>query len=388
MTTILIIDSDIALLARLDSLLAEAGYQVVKTSEIAPARHLISEMQPALVLLEVKTGRGDGWELLGDCAAQVPIIVLSTEGREENVVRGFELGAIDYIAKPYRSAELVARVQARLRTSATPVPVLRAEPAPRFVDDLGEYSTPPLTDPGTPAPLPYNDAPPTRSTFTAAPADTNGAPTSHPAPAPEPPIARRKQPADEQVFMSDHEELALLRASNTEDPAPAAVVPPDASLGRRLWAERQRRRITLVQAENDLHIRMWYLQAMEEEHFTLLPRGQFAIQMLRSYAQYLDMNPNEIVAEYQAHFASTQQPTPPLAFQPRRRLRLSVPRWLIYAVAVMLALAVSLTVIYLFDPDMFSRTLVLVQEWLPLEQVPWLNPPTPGDLVPSPTGSR
>ncbi len=375
MTTLLIIDNDIALLARLDSLLSEAGYQVVKTSEIAPARHLINEMQPALVLLEVKTGRGEGWDLLHECGATVPMIVVSTEGREEDVVRGFELGAVDYIPKPYRSAELLARVAARLRAVRQPTAAMAAAPAPRFVDDLGEYDRPPLTDPGTPAPLRYTANPP------AAPAAVPSSPSPR----------RNRREQDEPVFISDHEELALLRAAPDDTPASATVVPPDASLGQRLWAERQRRRITLVQAENDLHIRMWYLQAMEDEQFTLLPRGPFALQMLRSYAGYLGMNPNDVVAEYQQHFVSSQQLAPSLAFLPQHRF--SLPRWLIYTAAVVLALVLSLGVIYLLDPAVFTRTLTLMHEWLPLERMPWLNQPMPGDLLPNPasrlgTGAR
>ncbi len=366
MTTLLLIDNDVALLARLDSQLTEAGYRVVKTSEAAPAHHLLREMHPDLVLLEVKIGRGAGWQLLSEFAPQVPVFVLSSEGREEDVVRGFELGAVEYLAKPYRSGELLARLQARLRQAE----VRPAAPhgngtsnghtAPAFVDDLGELTAAPSEAYATPPPLPYTASAPTAA---ALPSDS-----------------QRKQ--EEQVFMSDHEELALLRTPVPEQPAAATVVPTAASLGRRMWAERQRRRLTLVQVENDLHIRMWYLQAMEEEQFTLLPRGPAVIQMIRSYAAYLGLDANDAVTEYQEHFASTQQPEAALAFPTKRSLR--VPHWVFSLIAVILAIVVSVSVIYWLDPEVIERTLSMIRAWLPFETL--FTNPTPGDLVVEPAG--
>ncbi|NJL05357.1 MAG: response regulator [Chloroflexaceae bacterium] len=380
MTTLLLIDNDVALLARLDSQLTEAGYRVVKTSEAAPAHHLLSEMGPDLVLLEVKTGRGAGWDLLAEFAPRVPVFVLSSEGREEDVVRGFELGAVEYLAKPYRSGELLARLQARLRRAEvrpaaphgnrnsnghTPPAFVddlgELTAAPAFVDDLGELTAAPSEAYATPPILPY----------------TASAPAAEVAP---PSAARRKQ--EEQVFMSDHEELALLRTPVPEQPAAAAVVSDDASLGRRMWAERQRRRLTLVQVENDLHIRMWYLQAMEEEQFTLLPRGPAVVQMIRSYATYLGLNANEAVTEYQEHFASALQPEAVPAFPPKRSLR--VPRWVFSLLAVVLATIVSIGVIYWLDPEIIERTLSLIRAWIPFKSL--FNNPTPGDLVLEPAG--
>ncbi len=385
MTTLLLIDNDVALLARLDSQLTEAGYRVVKTSEAAPARHLLNEMGPDLVLLEVKTGRGAGWDLLAEFAPRVPVFVLSSEGREEDIVRGFELGAIEYLAKPYRSGELLARLQARLRQAKahpaapygnsnsnghTPPAFVddlgELTAAPAFVDDLGELTAAPSEAYATPPILPYTASAPAAESAAAAPSSA----------------AQRKQ--EEPVFMSEHEELALLRTPVSEPPAPTAVVPENASLGRRLWAERQRRRLTLVQVENDLHIRMWYLQAMEEEQFTLLPRGPAVVQMIRSYATYLGLNANEAVAEYQEHFASTQHPEAARAFPIKRSLR--VPRWVFSLLAVVLATIISLSVIYWLDPEIVERTLSLIRAWTPFETLFWPTNPMPGDLVAEPAG--
>jgi cytoskeletal protein RodZ len=94
---------------------------------------------------------------------------------------------------------------------------------------------------------------------------------------------------------------------------------------------------------------MWYLQAMEEGRFTLLPRGPMAEQMLRTYATYLDMQLPWVLEQYQRHYSSNQiEPLPVFSGSERR---FTVPRWVIWAAAVVLALVVSGTAIALLDPD-------------------------------------
>jgi hypothetical protein len=257
-----------------------------------------------MVLLEVKTGRGEGWRLLAEFAPHTPVIVVSAEGREEDTVRGLESGALDYIAKPYRSSELLARMRLRLNGRATPAPLPAAQ------------------DSAAPT-LPEN-----------APAET---PSEQPAP-------------DSSVFMAETEEMALLREDHgtPAEPDSASIPDDETALGDALRTERQRRRMTLVQAENELHIRMWYLQAMEEGRFTLLPRGPMAEQMLRTYASHLDMHLPWVLEQYQRHYSTNQlEPLPVFSGSERR---FTIPRWLIWASAVVLALAVSGTAIAMFDP--------------------------------------
>ncbi|NJK80099.1 MAG: response regulator [Chloroflexaceae bacterium] len=359
MATILIVDNDVALLSRMGGLLEQAGYDTLRTSEVVQAEEMLAAHEPDMMLLEVKTSRDTGWQLLDRVAPLCPVIVISAEGREEDVVRGLEAGAVDYIAKPYRSAELLARVRLRL-TLAPPRPVLvppdELPPDPNTIEepDPAELDAVPLT--ATPPPAPRANATP--------------------------------------VFMSETEEMALLRAAGNsapEQPATAApaedVLPPDGdSLGSRLRLERQRRRITLVQAENDLHIRMWYLQAMEEEKFTLLPRGQMASQMLRTYAQYLGLNTSEIMAEYQRHYSTNMMETP-MAFRVDRPFR--VPRWIIMLVAVVLALAVSGTAIFLFDPEGVTALGENLRALVPVEtgtvETPTTAPEPTAEPAPEPT---
>src|SRR6266487_6292883 len=115
MPKILIIDDDVALLARLGTELQDAGYDVLRASETRHADLLIDEQRPDMVLLDTDTSRGEGWELLGRIAARLPVIIISGRGLEEDIVRGLDAGAVDYLPKPFRSGELLARIRARLR---------------------------------------------------------------------------------------------------------------------------------------------------------------------------------------------------------------------------------------------------------------------------------
>ena len=81
----------------------------------------MSEKEPSLVLLDIMLPEEDGLSILArlknsPASASIPVIMLSAKSSEIDKVRGFELGADDYIAKPFGVMELVARVKARLRT--------------------------------------------------------------------------------------------------------------------------------------------------------------------------------------------------------------------------------------------------------------------------------
>ncbi len=320
MTAILIIDDDVALLAGLARQLADAAFDVLKSSDLDHAETLFAEQRPDLVLLEVQTGGGAGWNALERLAVQAPVIVLSQAGREEDVVRGFAAGAVDYIAKPYRSAELLARIRARL-SAAVPV--------------LGTVATP------------------LRS----------AAVRSAPPPPAKP--RRRDDPEQSSVFMSEAEELALLRTPlpPRSEPTPATDDLPQ-GLGASLRGERLRRQYTLVQVENDLKIRMSYLQAMEDEKFTLLPRGPVALQMVRNYAEHLGMPAEEVLAEFRQNFYIEPIAPPPALGGPR--LPRSLPSWLIWLTAIILALAVAVGAILAFDPNFFVTLPERIQPLLPV----------------------
>src|SRR5690349_7640600 len=111
MPTILIIDDDVALLARLGTELEQAGYDVLRASETRSADMLLDERRPDLVLLDTDTSRGEGWEVLGRIVDHAPVIVISGRGLEEDIIRGLDAGAVDYLPKPFRTGELLARIR-------------------------------------------------------------------------------------------------------------------------------------------------------------------------------------------------------------------------------------------------------------------------------------
>lgn len=341
MSSILIIDDDVTILARLAAQLEDAGYTVARSSDLGHGELLYAEQRPALVILEVRSGDGGGWELLGRLAAETAVVVLSGAANEEDVVRALEEGAVDHIAKPYRSAELLARV--RLRMAERPAPVPAA---------LTATLAPPRAPTAVEPPRAQGSPPPTELSVADALYAHRATQRKNP----------RGAPADERVFMSEAEEMALLRTPPAEAKpadgaratgAAATLEPGEVGLGQRMRAERLHRHLTLVQIENELKIRMSYLQAMEDDKLTLLPRGPTAPQMVKDYADFLGLDASVALEELRAqHYGEAAPPMRALGGTPAPR---PLPRWLIILAAVLLALAVCVGAILLFDPGFFMR---------------------------------
>jgi DNA-binding response OmpR family regulator len=116
---ILIIDDDVRLGALLERLLKPEGFQVaLVTDGLQGVRRATSEVFDLLVLDVMLPGM-DGFEVLRRVRAQspVPIVMLTAKGSDNDRVVGLELGADDYLAKPFNPRELVARIKAVLRRS-------------------------------------------------------------------------------------------------------------------------------------------------------------------------------------------------------------------------------------------------------------------------------
>jgi len=114
---ILIVEDEESISEPLASALEREGY----ATEIAPtaeaALEAVRTTEPDLVLLDVMLPDGDGREILRDIRSRgaTPVIMLSARGEETDMVVGLELGADDYVSKPFRAAELIARIRAVLR---------------------------------------------------------------------------------------------------------------------------------------------------------------------------------------------------------------------------------------------------------------------------------
>jgi DNA-binding response OmpR family regulator len=118
---ILIIDDD-ADLARIVQLsLDREGYQTVIATSGLEGLQEAYRVQPNLVILDIMMPGMDGWEVCRRLVeiSNVPILMLTAKGTEADIVKGLQLGADDYLTKPFSVAELVARVQALLRRAAS-----------------------------------------------------------------------------------------------------------------------------------------------------------------------------------------------------------------------------------------------------------------------------
>jgi len=123
MTRILIVDDEPTLLATLRFNLERDGYDVISASEGEDALRLADEIQPDIVLLDLMLPGMHGFEI---CRAlrkrtSIPIIIVTARTEEVDRVVGLELGADDYVTKPFSMNELLARVRACLRRSQSVV---------------------------------------------------------------------------------------------------------------------------------------------------------------------------------------------------------------------------------------------------------------------------
>jgi len=120
---VLIIDDDEALVRLIDQVLTQKGYEVLKASNGQEALRLLFDQRPDLVILDVVMPRMDGWQTLDRIrdVSGIPIIMLTGKRMaEDDIVRGLDYGADDYLLKPVGSRELVARVRAALRRAELP----------------------------------------------------------------------------------------------------------------------------------------------------------------------------------------------------------------------------------------------------------------------------
>ncbi len=127
---ILAIDNDPEDLRYVRNELTKAGYKPIVASDAEEALRLVDAEKPDLILLDLILSGADGIELMQSIKeiADVPIIFLSAYGRHEVIAQAFDLGAADYVTKPFSSTELVARVRAALRRGVSRRQAVPLEP--------------------------------------------------------------------------------------------------------------------------------------------------------------------------------------------------------------------------------------------------------------------
>lgn len=125
---ILVVDDERVMAETIAYNLEKEGYEVVTAFDGETALSLAREHIPQLIILDLMLPKLSGWEVCRTLRQDpmrhldVPILMLTARGEETDKVVGFELGADDYLVKPFGMRELIARVRALLRRSSTPAP--------------------------------------------------------------------------------------------------------------------------------------------------------------------------------------------------------------------------------------------------------------------------
>lgn len=148
--TILVVDDETAIRDLLRVALEMADYRCIEAADAHEAHALIVDEKPSLILLDWMLPGTSGIELArrmkkDELTASIPIIMLTAKGEEDNKIQGLEIGADDYITKPFSPRELVARLKAVLRrtdSTASLGPIeaggLRMDPESHLVTIKGD----------------------------------------------------------------------------------------------------------------------------------------------------------------------------------------------------------------------------------------------------------
>lgn len=127
MSVILLVEDDVSIQSSLSLYLKENGYEIVCAGTIAQARQLV-ETDPDLILLDVTMPDGDGLSFFRSLKKEIPVIFLTARDDESLQIKSFDLGAEDYVQKPFSPQVLLSRIRNVLRR--------RHQTAPLVIDGL------------------------------------------------------------------------------------------------------------------------------------------------------------------------------------------------------------------------------------------------------------
>ncbi len=139
---IMIVDDDPNIVELIDIYLKKEGYETDKHLSGVTALDRFDAVEPDLILLDIMLPEIDGYDVCTEVRkkSDVPIIMITAKGETFDKVLGLELGADDYLVKPFEAAELLARVKAVLRRYGNEMPQKKVLEIPNLKIDLNEYS--------------------------------------------------------------------------------------------------------------------------------------------------------------------------------------------------------------------------------------------------------
>ena len=271
MAVILAIDEDVVLTMSLDLQLGHVGHIVRRANTLALATQYIAEQQPALIVIDPSVAEQAGWQIVEQWASTIPVIVISHDPTPTTATRAQALGCQGFLVKPFPMRELV--------TLLTP-----------FIQ--------PTVPPTTTTTEPSDEQKPKRSTRKRT-QSTDSQKT----------IPAKNRPKDDLgLSMSDADELLLAGLPTTVAPDSYTQSQKE-SLGSRMRTERTKRNIPLTQIDLAIGVHMTYVQAMEEDRFSHLPRGRMAEEMISKYVRYLGMDVQSALDEYRGfHYSEAVEP--------------------------------------------------------------------------------
>jgi two-component system KDP operon response regulator KdpE len=137
--SILVVEDDRALRDAVVSAVGGAGFQVAAVGDGAAAVQALGKGTPDVLLLDIGLPFVDGWRVLAEMHGrrQPPVIIISARGDQQDKVRALDMGADDYLAKPFGTEELLARIRAVLRRAQPPAEPPRTISWGHVVVDLG-----------------------------------------------------------------------------------------------------------------------------------------------------------------------------------------------------------------------------------------------------------
>ena len=119
--TILLVEDDLKLLNNNRLLLEREGYKVLPAENLAEARKQMVKEAPDLAVLDIRLPDGSGLDFLAALrrASTVPVLLLTSLGTDDDIIKGLEMGGNDYLSKPVTAGVFLARIRAALRNSAS-----------------------------------------------------------------------------------------------------------------------------------------------------------------------------------------------------------------------------------------------------------------------------